>query len=220
MSLYRAYFVPYGIDSSGTCQELEPCKNKIVVTSPEIIELRKKILKAGCVLPKILCYENCKKTGVFDFRTNTIVFCRNKIPKEHDNEESIQDLLLHEHIHAWDNCYGIDWTKDVQVPGIDCEKRICSEIRAYSIMNTKVFCNNPGFSERLRKNCIIKVVWESIKRSKCGSRRHYGPASPTMDRLMKKCYFRKGNPLPKWPFDPVLKPKVPLPDPPNIDFPK
>jgi hypothetical protein len=107
----------------------EEIDKKIKEHSAEVKFLTDYLKARGCPLPKVTC-ECCKEQNgrvpgaFYNTRTRNITICSNGPDRGTDY---LMDYITHEYIHAIDHCDGADFSQ--------CSHRICSEIRAYILMN-------------------------------------------------------------------------------------
>ncbi|XP_020571016.1 mitochondrial inner membrane protease ATP23-like isoform X2 [Phalaenopsis equestris] len=112
-----------GNSAAGLSQE--ECMNRIVksLKHPTIKFLRKHMELAGCpVWVKLIMAANCKRKGIAGgYSTgNGIIVCCNHLAYQ----DEINQVLIHELIHAYDDCRAknMDWK--------NCAHHACTEIRA------------------------------------------------------------------------------------------
>lgn len=140
----------------------------------------KKILAAlkknKCPIPKISCKKCCKKDrgGSFSPKTKNITICENLI----NSSQSVIEAVVHELIHAWDDCKKADWT--------DCDQRACSEIHAANLSGQ---CAKNGKWRRKGESyaqCVSRLAAKSTSTDKkCGN----GVAH--VKKMWKKCFNDK-----------------------------
>ena len=150
LNLYRAYFVPGDMDPQGTAITKAQCEAGAAKAMKAYAAMTAELERKGCAVPTPKCGKSDQlKGGDFDETTNSINLYYN-----HPNftEVMVPMVIRHELVHALDRCNGVEFDS--------CDKRICSEIRAYS------FCNcadgSPWRGKTLtRKECAVNGTWSS-----------------------------------------------------------
>ncbi|PKU77021.1 mitochondrial inner membrane protease ATP23-like [Dendrobium catenatum] len=112
-------------ENSAVGMSQEECTKRIVksLKHPTVRFLRKHMEQAGCpVWVKLILAANCKRKGIAGgYSTgNGIIVCCNHM----SYQDEISQVLIHELIHAYDDCRAknMDWK--------NCAHHACTEIRA------------------------------------------------------------------------------------------
>ena len=140
----------------------------------------------GCKEPLIICWccGDDRKLNQFDSVTKNIIMCADQFP----NTTGMEAAIMHELVHAYDDCMGADWT--------DCDERACSEVRA---MSSSGQCKMEGWrqSGETEEECIKRnATWSVEKDTECKDK-----ARSYVDKMYAQCNVQSpGGVLPPWPF--------------------
>jgi RHS repeat-associated protein len=142
-----------------------------------------------CPHPLVLC-ECCDRYAYSKQKGNatTIRLCYNKLSTVPGMWlGALKELMKHELIHAYDNCYGSDSN--------DCDEVACSEIRAYDYSGN---CDSGGMNRgprQSREDCVKETAKKSTRNiKKCA-----GYSDAEFDAMWKKC-SSSADELPPWPI--------------------
>ncbi len=161
MNLYRAYFVPRGIDPNGR-MTVEACEAAVIDSWFDQVDVVDALSAKNCPI-SVRC-ECCEKEhrlqgGYFDPTTKGIVICANNIRRS-----MVPAVLRHELTHAYDDCYHDLFRPDDNLgDGTHCRRLACAEIRAYS--RDGGCDDNVGIFRKLhetREDCIKRKAKDSI----------------------------------------------------------
>lgn len=129
----------------------------------------------GCSIPSVSC-ECCNFSGYFSPSSGNMTICYNNTP----DAGYIIETVVHELIHAYDNCTGTNWN--------DCESRACSEIRA---ANYDGGCRRGGGFRKPNesyRDCVRRSAIGSVE-----STRTCGSGETAVDAVFNRCFQ---NPTP------------------------
>jgi hypothetical protein len=199
MSLYRGYFVLGAVDPLGREMTIAECQKEktSVLNDGSFADIIDFLNRKPCKMPQIAC-KCCeiKAGGFYDPKTKNVTICAN-----HSSKGSIKSTIIHELIHAFDDCtVGL-----IPPKGTHCYRLACSEVRASSSDGS---CNEGGRGRKrneTRKECVERRAKISTRRAKCGNRH--------VDHVLDKCYICEtcSSPAPDPDGNIPLNPKIPLP---------
>ena len=151
------------VDPSGTMSN-ESCNSVVKIAFTKTAKgrtLMAKLKEKPCPIPMVTCKDCCKKEkerrAWFSPTTKNITICQNVMK----NGKMLIEAVVHELVHAWDDCGGSKWS---------CDERACSEIRATNIAGlcaTGTAWRNPRESYN---ECVKRLAAQSTSSSdpKCG----------------------------------------------------
>jgi Peptidase M76 family len=184
-SLYGAYFSPNAADPSGK-MSVSDCFSelKAALADPQIKKLERALLDDSSCGVVISCADCAcltsygvytpDKSGRMQLKSGRISLCANVlVPGQ------VRSTVLHEYIHAYDNCQG---------KLRDCDDHACSEIRAYA---NDGGCDGPNFPVGNSKvSCVMTRAVSSLTSSgKCKD------PHGLVQKLIQKCIDSKIGPL-------------------------
>lgn len=109
--------------NTGTGRTVEECEHMIQksLKTPMVRFLREKLGKAGCHVGDDFFHAvNCKGAKGFYLPGNGVNVCSNQMKFQDD----VNQVVIHELIHAYDDCRAADMARH------DCAHQACTEIRA------------------------------------------------------------------------------------------
>ncbi len=128
-----------------------------------------------CQLPQISC-ECCPESGGGSFNptSKNIRVCYNKAT----TEGGVIGTIVHELVHAYDDCIGIDWA--------NCDERACTEIRAVDASGK---CAPGGGFRRANESyreCNKRVAADATSADKsCGD------GTSAVNNVFNECFANK-----------------------------
>jgi RHS repeat-associated protein len=183
-SLYNAYFSPNSSDPSGK-MSVSDCASamKAALEDPQIKKLERALLDDASCGVVISCADcacssrgeyNSARDGRKQLKSGGITLCANNL-----SAGEMREVLIHEYIHAYDNCQG---------KLKSCDDHACSEIRAYA---NDGGCEGPNFRVGNSKiSCVMTMAVSSlIAGGKCKD------PHGLVQKLIGKCLDSKIGPL-------------------------